>query len=164
MLYYYQEVFIVREIKFRVKIKGDAGIYKVWQIDWLNQKVYAYRACGYEWVPFNKIQSLMQWTGLRDCKRTEEYPEGQDIYESDIVKGNITSYGENDIGIIKFGSHEVDNSGCEYSAISCVGWFIKLVDCASYYSYNGHFNTNRFEVIGNIYQNKELLTCETEVN
>lgn len=31
-------------------------------------------------------QSMMQFTGLRDCKRTEEYPEGQEIYSGDIVK------------------------------------------------------------------------------
>ena len=28
---------------------------------------------------------LMQFTGLRDSKRTAEYPEGQEIYEGDIV-------------------------------------------------------------------------------
>jgi hypothetical protein len=27
-----------------------------------------------------------QFTGLRDCKRTEEYPEGQEIYEGDILR------------------------------------------------------------------------------
>ena len=29
---------------------------------------------------------LMQYTGLKDCKRTEKYPEGQEIYEGDIVQ------------------------------------------------------------------------------
>jgi len=29
---------------------------------------------------------LMQYTGLKDGKRTEKYPEGQEIYEGDIVR------------------------------------------------------------------------------
>ena len=29
--------------------------------------------------------TVSQYTGLRDCKRTEEYPEGQEVYESDII-------------------------------------------------------------------------------
>jgi len=29
---------------------------------------------------------VMQFTGLKDSKRTEEYPEGQEVYAGDIVK------------------------------------------------------------------------------
>ncbi len=32
-------------------------------------------------------ETVGQYTGLRDCKRTEEYPKGQMIFEGDIVKG-----------------------------------------------------------------------------
>ena len=39
---------------------------------------------------------LEEFTGLRDCKRTEKYPEGQPIYEGDIIKD-----GEG-IGVIRF--------------------------------------------------------------
>lgn len=28
---------------------------------------------------------LMQWTGLRDCKQTEEYPNGQKIFDGDFL-------------------------------------------------------------------------------
>ena len=38
-----------------VKIKGDAGKYTVWGIDWLNHKMLIERSCGYEQVPFEKI-------------------------------------------------------------------------------------------------------------
>ncbi|MFE4569970.1 YopX family protein [Paenibacillus chitinolyticus] len=31
-------------------------------------------------------ETVGQYTGLRDSKRTEEYPEGQEIYEGDIVR------------------------------------------------------------------------------
>lgn len=30
-------------------------------------------------------ETMGQFTGLRDCKRTEEYPEGQMIFEGDVV-------------------------------------------------------------------------------
>jgi hypothetical protein len=38
-----------------VKIKGDAGAYKIWAIDWLNQKALVCRACGDEWVSLSKL-------------------------------------------------------------------------------------------------------------
>lgn len=39
----------------RAKIKGDAGIYQVWVIDWLNRRVLVSRNCGDEWVDMKKI-------------------------------------------------------------------------------------------------------------
>ena len=30
-------------------------------------------------------ETVAQSTGMKDCKRTEEYPEGQEIYEEDTV-------------------------------------------------------------------------------
>lgn len=35
---------------------------------------------------------LMQFTGLRDNKRTDEYPEGQEVYEGDVVNIRTKSY------------------------------------------------------------------------
>ena len=40
----------------RCKIKGDAGTYEVWAIDWLNLRVMANRDCGTEWVPMSKLK------------------------------------------------------------------------------------------------------------
>ena len=37
------------------KIKGDAGVYEVWGIDWLNQKYYIFRSGEYEWVSASKV-------------------------------------------------------------------------------------------------------------
>ena len=46
--------------EIRVKIKGDAGIYPVWGIDWLNHLMTVERACGYESVSFDKIKVIEQ--------------------------------------------------------------------------------------------------------
>jgi len=36
---------------------------------------------------------VCQYTGLKDSKRTEEYPEGQEIYEGDIIATYYKSMG-----------------------------------------------------------------------
>jgi hypothetical protein len=45
--------------KFKVTIKGDAGIYKVYIIDWWNRRIYIDRTCMNEWVSFDKIKKIM---------------------------------------------------------------------------------------------------------
>ena len=37
---------------------------------------------------------VMQFTGLKDNKRTTEYPNGQDIYEGDIVETFLNKHGK----------------------------------------------------------------------
>lgn len=49
--------------------------------------------------------TLCRGTGLRDCKRTKEFPDGQEIFENDIVK--FYYYGEEkdsnlSIGMIRY--------------------------------------------------------------
>lgn len=39
---------------YMARVKGDAGAYKVWGIDWLHQKVLIDRA-GLEWTPIAKV-------------------------------------------------------------------------------------------------------------
>jgi hypothetical protein len=36
------------------KVKGDAGAYKVWGIDWMHHRVLLDRA-GLEWVPIKNV-------------------------------------------------------------------------------------------------------------
>jgi hypothetical protein len=45
--------------RYKVKIKGDAGMYRVWSIDWLNMKIQVDRA-GYEWLPFSKVKEVIE--------------------------------------------------------------------------------------------------------
>ena len=41
---------------------------------------------GNELVPTDECTIIREYTGLKDCKRTEEYPEGQEIFKGDIVQ------------------------------------------------------------------------------
>jgi len=94
---------------------------------------------------------LMQYTGLKDKN-------GREIYEGDIVK---TSCG--DIGIIKFGiPKDMTINGGEYD-VDYIGFYIDII--------KGDWGTTdvesrvaplvddyyEIEVIGNIYENPELL-------
>jgi len=134
----------VKEIKFRVKIKGDAGIYEVWSIDWLWEKMLVRRNCGDEWVKFVKIQQLMQWTGLYDKN-------GKLIYAHDIVRvpakyfrvlGLDREREEDRIGMVW-----ADNELSQYN-IGDLRWNVIL---------RGDLSRRYYEVIGNKYENPELL-------
>lgn len=122
----------MREVKFRVKIKGDAGIYNVWGIDWLTGKIMVERACGNELVLFEKIEKLMQFTGLLDKN-------GKEIYESDILKTGtdknmVVTWSD------KFASFCLNRDGWAFQH-----WFGEACspeDC---------------EVIGDIFSNPELI-------
>ena len=85
-------------------------------------------------------ETVGQYTGLRDCKRTAEYPEGQMIFEGDIV----TIPDSKKLGLpapihydCERATFEVSRSG--YNPLS-------LVDAREFY-----------DVIGNIHDNRELL-------
>ena len=86
----------------------------------------------------------MRYTGLKDKKRTKEYPEGQDIYDGDILK---------DLGEVmwgKYGDHEyVDHIECWIAGkdFPISDWDTDL---------HGHRRVE-LEIIGNIYENPKLL-------
>lgn len=42
------------------KIKGDAGTYEVWAIDWLNQKYLVFRSGENEWISAAKVTLIEQ--------------------------------------------------------------------------------------------------------
>ena len=89
----------------------------------------------------NKVKDKdnYQFTGLTDKKRTKEFPNGQEIYEGDILSGK--------------------NEGVPALVvwnISGAGFELKWGDKEESYGYT-HRTYNALEVIGNIHENPELL-------
>jgi len=94
---------------------------------------------------------LMQFTGLKDKN-------GKEIYEGDIIQGGIVYYThKGDVGIVRFGKFDADSSGDEYPRTSCVGWYYEIIKSDYTIDYDGNFPGEDIEVIGNIYENSDLL-------
>jgi len=47
----------------------------------------AIQGFGGLFIPFHKDIIIMQFTGLRDSKRTDDFPEGEKIWEGDVISG-----------------------------------------------------------------------------
>ena len=104
------------------------------------EAIEKYREFFPEWFEVEPA-TVGQFTGLRDSKRTAEYPEGQEIYEGDIVITNKPTYdSEPHKNVVVF-----ENASFRYR---CNG--INDIPCGCYLS-------NEVEVIGNIYDNPTLL-------
>jgi len=81
----------MREIKFRGK-RIDNGEWVYGSLDWerLADGVEYYIHTGINGKEFEEFYSVLpetigEFTSLKDCKRTEEFPEGQEIYEGDLL-------------------------------------------------------------------------------
>jgi len=106
---------------------------------------------------------LMQFSGLRDNKRTEEYPEGQEIYEGDVVELDIGD-GEKRRLIVRIGTvnREVvcyPGFAVKSTKVSMTGVFFEwegyqLLPCVDD---DGISDSEKVEVIGNIYEHPHLL-------
>mgnify|MGYP001013798277 FL=1 len=131
----------MREIKFRAWLKEDKKMENVKTMDFTDKTIRCLKKNEFinayllRRVSFDDIE-LMQYTGLNDKNGTE-------IYERDIVLvkpgGTSTWYKT----VVKFKE----------------GAFIaSLIDGEDYiYIFNRGFDSNDFEIIGNIYENKNLL-------
>lgn len=145
---------IMREIEFRAWLKEEKKIVGVEEIDFIGQKSIAYDEIEYRytdkepfhytrWVDFEDIE-LMQSSGLRDKTRTKEYPEGKKIFEGDIVKCKVYSL-DNE-------HWEIDSIGQVMYDDDCCAYFIKFDESCIHLT-----SAWDLKVIGNIYENKELL-------
>ena len=131
----------MRETKFRAWLKEEEKMVNVETMDFTDKTIRCLKKNEFinayllRRVSFDDIE-LMQYTGLNDKNGTE-------IYERDIVLvkpgGTSTWYKT----VVKFKE----------------GAFIaSLIDGEDYiYIFNRGFDSNDFEIIGNIYENKNLL-------
>ena len=126
-----------REIKFRAWHKDLKKMFKIGQIT-LEKGTWNFEPNDRDFIgmsiPFQPSFVLMQYTGLHDKN-------GKEIYEGDIVK---IKYRDEDIGKVIYEhngfSIDVTNMNKNYGRVS--------------------FVNNFMEVIGNIYDNQELLGGE----
>lgn len=97
----------------------------------------------------NEYVTLMQFTGLKDKSNNE-------IYQGDIVK--IRAWGKEYIGIVKFGNHHLYCEG-GYVSVDAFGFYVADPDDDDDFIAPDDELTmfNEMEVIGNIYENPELL-------
>lgn len=110
-------------------------------------------------------ETVGQSTGLKDIKRTEEYPEGQEIYGGDIVKvDRQDSFSSWNQAIIKY----AENKGAfilQYTKpINPKGL---LADCSDMVSEDkttlfGDIAYWKLEIIGNIHQNPKLMEQDND--
>lgn len=123
-----------REIKFRAWHKEwDEMVYSTNMHDWFRKREF-YPICfevGFSHYPTDDEWKIMQFTGLKD-------KEGNEIYDKDIVRiDNASPY------VLKYWNEEVKQD--KYGS-----WII-----GKGYLYD--FSDSNCEIIGNIYQNPELL-------
>lgn len=132
--------------KFRIFIKNEPnpkynGMFKVHSLHLGTNKVIISSQHGNVSVKLDSNKILMQSTGLKDKN-------GKLIYEGDIVKFNFDT--DEIIAVVSWD----DNEGQ-------VGYYLNTTDYfKDKYVTDYDFYKNDYEVIGNIYENKELLESE----
>jgi hypothetical protein len=124
----------MREIKFRAWLKEHKSMKDVMEIDIDNQTIFFYWFGDYDghFENFNKID-LMQYTGLKDKNNKE-------IYEGDIVKLRAN----HGIGVVKY----YDEWGA---------FVVEYVKSKPLAVLGMHYYKEDIEILGNIYENPELM-------
>lgn len=149
----------MREILFRGKI-GDDWAYG--DLKHFKNTVVIFQQ-GYTFPYIVIPETVGQYTGLKDKNGTK-------IFEGDILQYQ-TSNGFDCQSIVKFGIYNQDGSGGEYNCIKVLGFYVEVNNftCPDWcdnspdkfpgYLYQQNINEvcEICEVIGNIYDNPDLL-------
>lgn len=105
---------------------------------------------------------LMQYTGLKDKN-------GVEIYEGDVLSNKGINVGE-----VKFGSYKLQNQTKHDRQVNHLGWYVEKdenIESLDYLFYNLQTDLSIkkredqqwVKVIGNLYDNPDLLTKKGEV-
>ncbi|MBN6886223.1 putative phage protein (TIGR01671 family) [Cytobacillus horneckiae] len=125
----------MREIKFRAWENNLKEIIPVHSIDFEKKIINSESA----WRFFNEIK-LMQYTGLKDKN-------GKEIYEGDVVKRPLGGY-----GVVKFHKSWGSFYCSTFLAVDENGDLVKASSSVLFWN-----DSNKFEVVGNIYEHPELI-------
>lgn len=149
----------MREIKFRGKNEGVGWLYgNYYYGDGFGGKhlIQVKRQDGTHLSWCVDPETVGQFTGLKDKNGTE-------IYEGDILTWvNNSGKAGDDLGIVKFGTFDIDCNGREYSFM-IHGWYVcpieneEFGDVNSAESLTCDLIEGHVMLIGNFYENPELL-------
>ena len=136
----------MRDIKFRAFDLDEKKMKTVNSIDFTNELITVYDKESLEHVLSFSDVDLMQYTGLKDINNVE-------IFEGDIVEVSKERINFKDTTIVKF-----DKGSASFVLVSQDNDNGYLSYDISYYNYNEVY----YRVLGNIYENKELLEQENK--
>lgn len=142
----------MREILFRGKTEQGKWIFGFYHNETSiespasERKITRYHIYTKDFDKFVIPETVGQYTGLTDKN-------GKKIFEGDIISAITVDTGNEKRAVVCFGNFIDENNGDEY-----IGFFINF-DCikTTITQLTMEECKNRIEVIGNIYDNKELL-------
>jgi len=135
----------LRQRTYRAWHKTEQKMYEALGIDWFNQKVLIDTGGVITWRGMVHFY-LMEYSGLRDRKRTPAYPEGKELCAGDIVLFPILLRGNN--------GKTTEQKVLDIVALDreLAGFIVSELDDPL------AIHSDECEIIGNIYANPELLS------
>lgn len=135
----------MREVKFRAWDKEHYKMHQVEEIDFIGEELKLCDAYDIEEYMHWSFLELMQYTGLKDTN-------GKEIYEGDIIRSRYPAYND-----------EPERDYIYYVGFEMGGYYLKTK--GSSFSHGLGYEITKamnpkIEVIGNIYENPELMEVQ----